>query len=104
MSQRQTLNPAEKRRIYEGKMAGKTLPQLATEVGCSVASARKWWRQGRDEGLQGLDKKRVSRGSSGILSQFDSRISELALQYKRSNPGWGARRVLVELQQQPELK
>jgi hypothetical protein len=104
MSQREALSPAAKRQIYEGKLEGKTLPKLAAEVGCSVACARKWWRRGRDEGLSGLAKKRVGRGSRGYLSQFEARVSELALHYKQSHPGWGARRVLVELQQTPELK
>ena len=104
MSQRDALSPTDKCQIYEGKVEGKTLPKLAAEVGCSVACARKWWRRGRDEGLSGLAKKRVGRGSRGYLSQFDARVSELALHYKRSHPGWGARRVLVELQQSPELR
>lgn len=103
MSQREPLSPADKGRIYEGKLQGKTLPELASEMGCSVACARKWWRRGRDEGLSGLVKKRVGRGPRGCLSQFEARIGELALHYKRSHPRWGARRVLVELQQTPEL-
>lgn len=103
MSQREAISLADKRRIYEGKLQGKRLRELATEIGCSVDCVRKWWRRGRDEGLRGLERKRVGRGPKGYLSQFDPRIAEQALLYKRSHPRWGARRVLVELQQVAEL-
>lgn len=104
MSQGEALSLAEKRRIYEGKLQGKRLRELAAELGCSVSSVRKWWRRGRDEGLSGLNRKRIGRGPKGYLSQFDPEIAEQALFYKRSHPRWGARRVLVELQQVAELR
>lgn len=104
MSNGGRLSLAQKERIYRGKLAGRTLPELAQEVGCSVACARKWWRVGRDKGLAGLRSARRGRGQSGVLSQFDERVAELALRHKRAHPGWGANRVLVELKGESELQ
>ena len=36
MANRAPLSQVEKERIYRGKLAGYTLPELAAEVGCSV--------------------------------------------------------------------
>lgn len=102
MSNRSPLTQAEKRHIYWGKQKGCTLVKLAAEVGCSLWCARKWWRVGRDKGLEGLRAPRRGRGSTGPLSHFDPRIAEKALCYKREHPRWGADRVLVELKNDPE--
>ena len=59
MANRAPLSQVEKERIYRGKLAGHTLPDLAAEVGCSVECARKWWRIGRDKGLEGLRSPRL---------------------------------------------
>lgn len=104
MSNRCPLTQAEKERIYRGKLKGQTLPALAAEIGCSVACARKWWRVGRARGLAGLEAPRRGRGCSGTLSQFDPRVAEQAFRYKRAHRRWGADRVLIELDQQPDLK
>ena len=48
MGNRQPLTLKEKKQIYLGKSEGRTLAELAKEVGCSVECARKWWRKGRD--------------------------------------------------------
>ena len=97
------LSQAEKEGIYWGKLEGHTLPELAAEMGCSVYCARKWWRVGRDKGLEGLRAPRHSRGKTGTLSQFAPRIAEVALALKRGHRRWGADRVLVELKSDPEL-
>jgi len=103
MGNRPPLSQAEKERIYWGKQAGRALPRLAAEVGCSFECARKWWRVGRDKGLEGLRAPRRGRGSTGILSHFDPRVAERALDHKRQHPRWGANRVLVQLKNDPEL-
>lgn len=104
MTNRAPLSQVEKERIYRGKLAGYTLPELAAEVGCSVGCARKWWRVGRDKGLEGLRSPRRTRGKTGTLSQFDPRIAEAALTLKKAHPRWGAKRVLVELKADPSLR
>lgn len=103
MSNQSPLSLIQKERIYRGKLEGRTLSELAAEVGCTVQCARKWWRVGRDKGLEGLRAPRRGRGQSGILSEFDSRVAETALTLKRAHPRWGANRVLVELKEDPEL-
>lgn len=103
MTNQSALSVSQKESIYRGKLNGRSLSELAAEVGCSKACARKWWRVGRDKGLAGLRTPRQGRSQSGILSQFDERIAEKALSLKRSHPRWGARRVLVELQASSEL-
>lgn len=99
----QVLTLAQKERVFTGKLAGHTLAELAVEIGCSVACARKWWRKGRDGGLAGLRAPRRGRGRAGCLSQFDPGVAEKALEYKRSHAKWGANRVLIELRNTPEL-
>jgi transposase InsO family protein len=104
MSDRYPLSQAEKERIYWGKQKGHTLPELAVEIACSLSCARKWWRVGRDKGLEGLRAPRGARGPTGALSHFDPRIAEVALTLKRQHRRWGANRVLVELEGHPEVK
>jgi transposase InsO family protein len=103
MGNRHPLGQAEKERIYWGKQAGHTLAQMAVELGCSLECVRKWWRIGRDRGLEGLRAPRRGRGSTGLLPQFDPRISEKVLGHKRQHRRWGADRVLVELKKETDL-
>ncbi len=103
MANRAPLTLAEKESIYLGKLQGRTLSQLAAAVGCCTACARKFWRRGRDSGLEGLRAPRRGRSGSGILSRFDARVAALALALKRRHPRWGAKRILVELRRDAEL-
>jgi transposase len=104
MDKRQPLTQDEKERIYWGKLKGQTLPELAAEIDCSVECARKWWRVGRDKGLEGLCAPRRGRGRTGTLSRFKPRVAEQALEYKRAHRRWGADRVIAELARHPEFK
>jgi Integrase core domain len=103
MVSRCPLSQAQKEQIYLGKLGGCSLSELAATVGCTVHCARKWWRIGRDTGLVGLRASRRGRGKAGTLSCFDPAIAATALALKRAHPGWGARRVLVELQAEGAL-
>lgn len=104
MGNRCPLSLAEKERIYMGKLQGRTLSELAAEVGCTKHCARKWWRRGRDKGLEGLRVARQPRGPAGTLSQFSPPVVEEALTLKRQHPRWGPVRVLVELKRTPEFE
>lgn len=104
MKPRSPLSQAEKERIYRGKLAGRRLSDLAKELGCTVECVRKWWRIGRKHGEAGLRTRRAHRGKAGILSQFDPRIGEEAVKLKRVHPGWGPKRVGVELRRDPVLQ
>jgi transposase InsO family protein len=97
MGNRETLGQAEKERIYHGKLKGQTIPELAHALDCSRECVRKWWRVGRDHGLEGLRASRTGRGPSGRLSRFDPRVAQRTLELKRANRGWGAQRLLIEL-------
>lgn len=104
MGGRQPLSLVEKEEIYQGKLAGKSLSEVAQAVGCSWNCARKWWRVGRKGGLAGLQAQRAHRGRRGPLSQFASEVIEQAKSIKEGHPGWGGDRVRDELTQQPELQ
>lgn len=103
MSNRHPLSQAEKEHIYRGKLRGQTLVEVAAEVGCSLACARKWWRVSRDRGLAGLATVRRGRRPSGMLSHFVPEVAAVALAYKQAHRRWGAGRVLVEMKGDPRL-
>ncbi len=104
MGKRQPLSLAEKERIYQDRLAGRSLTALATELGCSVHCVHKWWQRGRKQGLTGLRAVRRGRGSVGLLSQFEPQVATTALTLKRRHTGWGAQRVLIELANDPALQ
>jgi biotin operon repressor len=99
MGQPSALTEAERERIYQGRLTGKTVSVLATELGRSRAAVRKWGRRLRDEGVSGLRTRRRGRPRQGVLAQFDSRVVQAARGLKQTHHGWGADRVLVELRQ-----
>lgn len=102
MSRHQALTIAEKEQVYEAKLAGRTLPQIAQAMDCSVACARKWWRCGHAGGLASLQLPRRGRGPSGLLSRCDPQVAAQALSLKQNHPNWGPNRVLVDLQHREE--
>jgi len=104
MVSRSSPSQAQKEQIYLGKVAGRSLPELAAAVGCTVHCARKWWRIGRDKGLEGLRAARRGRGKTGTLSGFEPVVAQTALALKKAHRGWGAKRVLVELEATPALR
>ena len=103
MANRPPLSVAEREQIYQAKLRGLSLPEIAAELGCSPQTARKWWRRARDHGRAALANSRPGRPASGILSHFAPSLIALALSLKRANPRWGAARVLLEVQQDPAL-
>jgi transposase len=86
MVNRQPLTFSEKKQVYEAKLKGKTLSEIATMIPCSISCSRKWWRVGQDKGLEGLKQSRHGRHPSGRLSQFAPIVSEKALELKQSHP------------------
>lgn len=98
------LTQGQKEQIYLGKLDGHSLAEVAATVGCSLHAARKWWRVGRDRGLDGLRAPRRGRGKTGVLSCFAPAVRDNALALKRAHPGWGAKRVLLDLAADPALQ
>lgn len=103
MGQPQPLTRAEREKIYEGKLQGKSQAKIAQELNRSIYTVRKWWRRIRDEGAAGLRSRPRGCKPSGLLSRFDSKLVEKALQLKQEHRRWGPDRVLVELAQQEEF-
>jgi transposase-like protein len=91
--------------LYQGRLQGKTLPEIAAELQRSVHAVRKWWRRMRDEGLQGLRTRKPGPPAQGILSHFDPRVVQRAASLKRTHRRWGPDRVLTltAMRQEPEL-
>lgn len=104
MGNRQPLTFQEKKQVYEAKLNGKTLSEIAEMIPCSPSCSRKWWRVGRDKGMEGLKQSRRGRHQSGRLSQFAPIVSEKALELKQNHPKWGPHRVLLELVDDPKLR
>ncbi len=101
---RSPLTPTERVAIYEGKLQGKSLRELAHQYHCATVTARKCWRIGRQCGVVGLHAVPRGRGPSGILSQFDPQVAACAEALKRAHPGWGAQRVLLDLRHTTDLQ
>jgi transposase InsO family protein len=104
MKTHEPLTPREKEHIFEAKLQGATLAELAAELNCSTACVRKWWRRGRDRGRSGLRQRRRGRGPTGPLSRFDPHLARKALALKRKHPRWGAARVLIALATDPRFQ
>src|SRR5436190_734242 len=98
------LSLEERQRIYAGWVKDQPIAQVASELGRSPMTVRKWWRRMRRLGLAGLQSPRRGRPASGVLSNFSSAVKDQAVALKRAHPRWGAARVLVELQGDPQVQ
>ncbi|HBY93763.1 MAG TPA: hypothetical protein DEP84_07295, partial [Chloroflexi bacterium] len=103
MCRQPAFSPSERERIYQGQVQGKSIPEIASELGRSGHVVRKWWRRIRQEGLAGLRDRRPGPAPRGILGRFDTRVRRAALRLKQTHPRWGPNRVLLALRQAPEL-
>jgi hypothetical protein len=103
MSQRRALTVAQRESIYREKLDGQSISELAQKQHCSESCARRWWRIGRDHGVEGLHRTRQVRAASGLLSSFDSVVAEHALVLKQQHPKRGATRILYDLGIDPAL-
>ena len=97
------LTVAQREAMYQGKLNGRTLNDMAQEIGCCLDCARKWWRRGRRQGLDGLRGSRRPRIAHPALSTFDPRVAERALYWKRQHPRRGPTRILHDLRQDEQL-
>jgi hypothetical protein len=103
MAGRTPLTTAEKERIYQAKVAGRSIPAIAADLHCAPATVRKCWRVARDHGRTRLHQARRGRGATGILSRFAPQVTLRALTLKRDHRRWGPNRVLVDLRHDPTL-
>src|SRR5262249_49483788 len=104
MSKHSDLTVAQREAIYQGKMQGRSLSELAREIGCSKICARKWWRIGRKHGLEALRHTRATiTPSTTLLSRFDPTVAERALYWKQQHPRRGPTRILLDLTKDESL-
>jgi transposase-like protein len=97
---RAALTVAEKQYIYDRKQEGGSLAQIALELDCARATARKWWRNLRD----GRTTRPRGRPRVGILSTYPTSVREAAIAIKRAYPHWGPANVKLELKHRLELE
>jgi transposase InsO family protein len=81
---------------------GYTHRQAATALGYSRSWARKWVRRSRRGGLVGLQP--TAARLAHPLVRFSPAVAAAARAYRSSHPLVGARRVVVELEQDPALQ
>jgi hypothetical protein len=96
MSNRRPLTIAERELIYDGKLNGKSLGDLAQTYQCTCSCARKWWRIGRKHGRDALRRQRQSP-PGGTLSCFEPIVAERALFWKRLHHKRGTSRILDDM-------
>src|SRR5512135_2443930 len=82
--------------ISEYAAAGLNDTQIATTVGCSVWTVRKWRRRALHQGRTGLTSQ-MGRPATGPMSTFPSQLKEVILHLRKLHPGWGPTTLLVAL-------
>lgn len=93
MVTRKPLTAAEREYLQTRRQAGATLAQVASELGCSPETVRKWWRRHR----RGQTAPRRGRPCRGVLSTYPTALVERAVELKQSHPHWGPANVKLEL-------
>lgn len=96
---RDALTAAEKEHIYTRKQDGLQLRVIANELGCSLWTARKWWRYRRDK----KEPRPRGRSAHGVLSSYPDGIREAAIAFKQAHPHQGPDKVRLEVKRQLEL-
>src|SRR3989440_10805314 len=82
--------------IMEQASAGLNDTQIATAIGCSVWTVRKWRRRSLSLGRVGL-ASRMGRPATGPLSTFPTELKESILHLRTLHPGWGPNTLLAAL-------
>jgi len=82
--------------IGEHAAAGLNDPQIASVVGCSVWTVRKWRRRSLHQGRVGLTSQ-MGRPANGPVSTFPNAVKEALLQLRKLHPGWGPDSLLTAL-------
>ncbi len=82
--------------ISEHAAAGLNDPQIATVVGCSIWTVRKWRRRSMHQGRSSLTSQ-MGRPATGPLGTFPKELQEMILRLRKLHPGWGPDTLLVAL-------
>src|SRR6266571_8718235 len=86
--------------INEYASAGWNDTQIATAVGCSVWTVRKWRRRWRKLGHIGFTSQ-MGRPVTGPLSTFPDELQQAILHLRQLHPGWGPATLLTALKTDP---
>ena len=81
--------------ITERADAGQCDTEMATALGCSVWTVRKWRRRGQHQGRTGLSSQ-MGRPISGPLCMLAMGMRDAILQMRRTHPGWGPTPLLAQ--------
>ncbi len=82
--------------IMEQASAGLNDTQIATALGCSVWTVRKWRRRSLKLGRVGL-ASRMGRPPTGPVSTFPNELKEAILHLRTLHSGWGPNTLLTAL-------
>ena len=82
--------------IMEQASVGFNDPQIATDLGCSLWTVRKWRRRSLKRGRVGLASQ-MGRPATGPVSTFPQKLQETLLHLRKLHPGWGPATLLVAL-------
>lgn len=88
--------------IGERSAAGASDAEIATALGWSVWTVRKWRRRGQQQGRSGLASQ-MGRPARGALSTFEPRMVQAIKSLRCSHPGWGPLTLRLELRKDPAL-
>lgn len=94
---------ADRIRMIELAQVGRKDPEIATAVGYSRWTVRKWRRRYRDQGRAGLQTK-MGRPRQGPLSTYPVELRETILAWRGQHPGWGAKTLRTELAEDRRFK
>ncbi len=95
-SRGQTTTFQTRLEISEHAAAGLNDTQIATVVGCSVWTVRKWRRRSQKRGRVGFTSY-MGRPATGPVSTFPTALKEAILHLRTLHPGWGPATLLVAL-------
>ena len=82
--------------IMEQASVGLNDTQIATDLGCSLWTVRKWRRRSLKRGRVGLASQ-MGRPATGPVSTFPQKLQETLLHLRKLHPGWGPATLLVAL-------
>jgi transposase-like protein len=80
--------------MMEQASAGLNDTQIATDLGCSLWTVRKWRRRALKRGRVGLTS-RMGRPATGPVSTFPKELQQAILHVRKLHPGWGPATLLV---------
>src|SRR2546423_12893888 len=86
--------------IGEHATAGLNDSQIASVVGCSVWTVRKWRRRSQHQGRVGLTSA-MGRPARGPVSTFPNELKASILHLRKLHPGWGPDTLLTALKMDP---